>query len=122
MSSEQELHLHPFEEEVTLIHELDEASSDSDVQKLTLYNLEISLDLSKSIVQFLEARLRRIRASASSNEFVLELLGCTGYVDRVLEFYASGLVDEAEEDEDADDVDDDERFHNRDLPTDVNTS
>jgi len=87
-SSADELHLHtgydyqnPVSEQ-TLISDLQEAEENNDVRKVILFNLEVSIDLANALRRFFRARFA---ADKQQSPTTLEILGCTGHIDRVLE-------------------------------------
>lgn len=88
---ETDLHLHPGGCLESMLFEIEEAK-DAKLRKVTLYNLEVSCPLAKSIVDLLKVQLQRRHSSSVSSKrsrFTLEILGGKGCIDRIVEAYAA---------------------------------
>ncbi|CAB9517631.1 expressed unknown protein [Seminavis robusta] len=89
-----EVHLHPGDNVESLLEDLCAAEEEDQAVKLTLYNLDVGATLAAQILAFVRTRLHSIRRRHSTPKvFTLEILGCTGCVDRIVEIFANGLYD-----------------------------
>lgn len=91
-----ELHLHPGGELDSLLEEIGEAKS-SRLDSITLYNLDLSLEVADALIDLIQTQLQRRLSSKEDqsppSSFIFEVLGGKGFVDRLVEAY----VDEEED-------------------------
>ena len=90
-----ELHLHPGGELEDLLAEIQEAK-EANLQKLTLYNLDMSPELAAALIDLLRVQLKRqcsstVGDTGTSSLFTLEMLGGKGCIDRIVEVYAASI-------------------------------
>ena len=93
-----ELHLHAGGDLDTLLEEIREAQS-ANLENLTLYNLDLSLEVANALIDLIRAQLQRRLVSSNWKDdsgreaqpllssFTLEILGGKGFVDRIVEAY-----------------------------------
>ena len=94
MNSNGAIHIHPGEDIDDILGELRKADH-ATINKLTLYNLKISKELAKALLRFRKAHFEyQRRHGIGIKRLTLEVLGCTGCLDRVLEGFAKELQED----------------------------